>query len=163
MRLGAAKLKELGALMYQSHASYSKCGLGADATDRIVELVKEAGPRAHLYGAKITGGGCGGTVCILGRDSPRAQRSLERIIIRYAHEAQRFGVPSGQVPLIFSGSSMGAANFGALRVSFEDDVERGAATRLQARLRGNSARKLTGGKSTKRKGCLLYTSPSPRD
>ena len=33
----------LGELMYQSHASYSACGLGAAATDRLVELVRAAG------------------------------------------------------------------------------------------------------------------------
>lgn len=47
----------LGELMYQSHASYSACGLGSEGTDRLVELVKEAGPARGLHGAKITGGG----------------------------------------------------------------------------------------------------------
>ncbi len=53
----------------QSHASYSRCGLGSDGTDRIVALVKaeaEAaagrGERPALYGAKITGGGSGGAI-----------------------------------------------------------------------------------------------------
>ena len=35
---------QLGQLMYESHASYSACGLGSDGTDRLVELVREAGP-----------------------------------------------------------------------------------------------------------------------
>ncbi|HEY3595435.1 MAG TPA: hypothetical protein VGL13_16220, partial [Polyangiaceae bacterium] len=50
----------LGELMYQSHASYSTLGLGADETDRLVALVREAGIEQGLYGAKITGGGSGG-------------------------------------------------------------------------------------------------------
>ncbi len=51
----------------QSHAGYSRCGLGSDGTDRLVALVRQeqAMARLHqeppvLYGAKITGGGSGG-------------------------------------------------------------------------------------------------------
>ncbi|HYG79630.1 MAG TPA: galactokinase family protein, partial [Pyrinomonadaceae bacterium] len=33
----------LGELMYQSHASYGRCGLGSAGTDRLVELVRELG------------------------------------------------------------------------------------------------------------------------
>ncbi|MGH9886032.1 MAG: galactokinase, partial [bacterium] len=54
--------EEIGELMYGSHASYGACGLGSDATDRLVEMVREVGPRGELFGAKITGGGSGGTV-----------------------------------------------------------------------------------------------------
>eukprot|EP00958_Prasinococcus_capsulatus_P007434 scaffold695_cov384-Prasinococcus_capsulatus_cf.AAC.15 len=64
------QMKMLGELMYQSHVSYSMCGLGSDGTDRLVELVRRAsqkkkGPNEGLYAAKITGGGSGGTVCVL--------------------------------------------------------------------------------------------------
>jgi len=55
-------LKRMGELMYQSHESYSLCGLGSDRTNEIVDLVKNI---HGVYGAKITGGGNGGTVCIL--------------------------------------------------------------------------------------------------
>jgi hypothetical protein len=34
------QLETLGELMYQSHASYSRCGLGSEGTDRLVELVR---------------------------------------------------------------------------------------------------------------------------
>ena len=51
----------------QSHASYSRCGLGSHGTDRIVALVRAElaaavarGEEPALYGAKITGGGSGG-------------------------------------------------------------------------------------------------------
>ena len=63
----------LGELMYQSHASYSACELGSDGTDLLVELAREAGPEAGIYGAKITGGGSGGTVALLA-DSAAAPR-----------------------------------------------------------------------------------------
>ena len=60
-------LKMLGQWMYASHESYGKCGLGDPHTDVLVERVKEIGPSGGLYGARITGGGSGGTVCILAR------------------------------------------------------------------------------------------------
>src|SRR5688572_1922502 len=52
----------LGALMYESHAGYVACGLGSSGTDRLVELVRAEGSEAGLYGARVTGGGSGGTV-----------------------------------------------------------------------------------------------------
>jgi L-arabinokinase len=97
----------LGELMYQSHASYSACGLGAEGTDLLVKQVREAGPVRGLYGAKITGGGSGGTVAVLGRAD--AQATVMEIAERYAGE-------TGRVPQVFSGSSPGAAAFGHLRL-----------------------------------------------
>ena len=60
-------LQQLGQWMYAAHESYGKCGLGDANTDILVEKVKEMGLSAGLYGARITGGGSGGTVCILAR------------------------------------------------------------------------------------------------
>jgi galactokinase len=57
-------LGQLGQLMYASHQSYSACGLGHPQTDRLVDLVRQHAGQG-VYGAKITGGGSGGTVCIL--------------------------------------------------------------------------------------------------
>ncbi len=101
----AVRLELLGELMYQSHASYSACGLGCPGTDRLVELVRQAGPARGLYGAKITGGGSGGTVAVLGRRD--AGGAVQEIADRYASE-------TGHRPVIFSGSSDGAAAFGTL-------------------------------------------------
>ena len=98
----------LGELMYQSHASYSACGLGSDGTDRLVELVRAAGAVAGLYGARITGGGSGGTVAVLG--SHHARPSIEKLLAQYAQE-------TGHQPYIFQGSSPGAAAFGCLRLA----------------------------------------------
>jgi L-arabinokinase len=65
--LGAsARAEELGELMYESHESYGLCGLGSEGTDLLVRLAREAGPAEGVYGAKITGGGSGGTVAVLG-------------------------------------------------------------------------------------------------
>lgn len=97
----------MGELMYQSHVSYSNCGLGSVGTDRLVELVRGAGRAEGLYGAKITGGGGGGTVVVLAqRDTEEAIRSVART---YARE-------NGHIPHIFKGSSPGAAPFGVLRL-----------------------------------------------
>jgi L-arabinokinase len=98
-----AQLQSLGELMYESHASYSACGLGSEGTDELVRLVREAGPASGLYGAKITGGGSGGTVAVLGRRG--ADRSTLAVAERYAQR-------TGRQSVIFSGSSPGAARFG---------------------------------------------------
>ena len=74
---GFGDAEELGRLMYDSHSSYSQCGLGSDGTDRIVDLVRAAEPSRGLFGAKITGGGSGGTVAVLGRrDADKAVREI---------------------------------------------------------------------------------------
>jgi galactokinase len=97
----------LGALMYASHASYSACGLGADGTDRLVALARDAGVARGIYGAKITGGGSGGTVAVLAEagagDSVR-------------HLAQQYAAETGRDTYVFEGSSPGAARTGAIRL-----------------------------------------------
>lgn len=99
----AVDLNELGDLMYASHASYSNCGLGSDGTDQLVDLVKAAGADSGLLGAKITGGGSGGTVAILGKKGARSV--VDRVAEKY-HDL------TGRIPYIFSGSSPGAFQFG---------------------------------------------------
>ncbi|HEX8144619.1 MAG TPA: galactokinase family protein [Pyrinomonadaceae bacterium] len=106
--LSDERLALLGELMYQSHASYRACGLSVAGTDRLVELVREAGPAQGLYGAKITGGGSGGTVAVLGRRDARP--AVSGIAQRYARE-------TGQRSHIFAGSSPGSAEFGYLKLS----------------------------------------------
>lgn len=84
----------LGELMYQAHESYGACGLGANATDAIVAQVRALGPAHGLYGAKITGGGSGGTVAVLGRPE--------------AHEIVQALAHSHGTGMLFAGSSDGA-------------------------------------------------------
>ncbi len=97
----------LGELMCQSHESYSACGLGSPGTDLIVDLVRQEGPAGGLYGARITGGGSGGTVAILGnRDAFPAVAKI----------AGRYEQITGYRPYVFSGCSSGVANFGVLTV-----------------------------------------------
>jgi L-arabinokinase len=104
----AARAAELGELMYKSHKSYSACCLGSPGTDELVRLVREAGTGSGLYGAKITGGGSGGTVAVLGRRGARP--AVEAV-------AQEYERRNGHAPLIISGSSPGAAAFGHLLIS----------------------------------------------
>jgi galactokinase len=60
-----ATLEALGELLYQSHAGYSSIGLGCPETDAMVEAVRGVGPGRGLYGARVSGGGSGGTVVVL--------------------------------------------------------------------------------------------------
>lgn len=93
----------LGELMYQSHASYGACGLGCQPTDLLVELVRREGIDAGLLGGKITGGGSGGTVAVLGRRGSDA--AIQRILEAYQEQ-------TGIASYLFQGSSPGAAAFG---------------------------------------------------
>ena len=104
-RLGREEKVAMGKLMYASHASYSACGLGSQGTDLLVEMVKATGVEQGLYGAKITGGGSGGTVAVLGeRDAETAVKEV----------ANSYATLTGHQPYIFRGSSPGSAAFGHL-------------------------------------------------
>jgi L-arabinokinase len=94
----------LGELMYQSHNSYSTCGLGSDGTDELVRLVQQ---EDRLYGAKITGGGSGGTVAVLAHRS--AKPAIDRVVELYSQR-------TGHQPTIISGSSDGAGRFGIVKL-----------------------------------------------
>ncbi|MDG2448982.1 MAG: hypothetical protein P8M34_05075 [Saprospiraceae bacterium] len=61
-------LSQLGVWMMESHEGYRGCGLSCPEADYIVELVKSKVTQNIIYGARITGGGSGGTVCILTKD-----------------------------------------------------------------------------------------------
>ena len=97
----------LGALMYESHASYSACGLGSDGTDRLVSLARTAGAARGVYGAKITGGGSGGTVALLAEAS--AGDTVRAIAREYAGA-------TGRNAYVFEGTSPGSARVGAIRL-----------------------------------------------
>jgi L-arabinokinase len=98
-RIDEKTLNAMGELMYAAHDSYTACGLGSEATDALVKLVKEARPTSGLYGAKITGGGSGGTVAILG--CADAEQAVADVARRYAEH-------TGRETYIFRGSSPGA-------------------------------------------------------
>jgi len=62
-----------------------------------------------LFGAKITGGGAGGTVAILGRDTAEANAAVKEIFKKYHAK-------TGNEPYFFEGSSKGADAFGVVTI-----------------------------------------------
>ena len=99
---GEDQAQRLGELMYESHDSYSACGLGSDGTDALIALAGECRDDG-VFGAKITGGGGGGTVAVL------ARRGSAEVVRRIA---DRYRERTGYCPEIISGSSPGAGVFG---------------------------------------------------
>ena len=97
--------REMGALMFESHASYGACGLGSDGTDLLVALVREVGVERGLFGAKITGGGSGGTVAVFGTDD--AEAVVRGIAARYERE-------TGRSADVFARSGPGAEEVGVV-------------------------------------------------
>lgn len=102
----------LGELMYEAHQGYTECGLGSEATDLLVNLARAEGATHELYGAKITGGGAGGTVAILGTHSTESECAFQRVITRFREK-------TGRVPFIFEGSSTGADRFGIVELDVD--------------------------------------------
>ncbi|KAG6474260.1 hypothetical protein ZIOFF_068185 [Zingiber officinale] len=116
------QLCSLGELMYQCHYSYNECGLGSDGTDRLVNLVQEMqhsksyqDGSASLFGAKITGGGSGGSVCVIGRNCIQSTEEIQKI-------QQRYKSATGYLPYVFEGSSPGAGKFGYLRIRMRQSL-----------------------------------------
>ncbi|MFZ9682521.1 MAG: hypothetical protein ACO3DQ_04870 [Cephaloticoccus sp.] len=76
-------LAALGELLYQSHAGYSSIRLGCPETDEMVAGVRRLGPGKGFFGARVSGGGSGGTVVVLlRRDALPALRQLARRLRR---------------------------------------------------------------------------------
>ena len=69
--------KLMGSFMDESNMSYSACGLGSEKTEELVQMAYLARNKG-VYGAKITGGGSGGTVAILciGEKGKQAVRDI---------------------------------------------------------------------------------------
>lgn len=89
----------LGECLYQSHASYSRCGLGSPGTDELIDRSRALGVSKGVYGARITGGGSGGTVALL------AAAEAEPLVRTLAEAYRR---ANGMGGYLFEGSSPGA-------------------------------------------------------
>ena len=108
---GEKSLVTAGECMYGAHQSYrDNCHLSTDEVDFLVESVRQRGVKAGLYGAKITGGGTGGTVAVFGKKEA-LKKHIPEIAIEYS---RRVGI----VPDIFEGTSPGAMEFGARNYKF---------------------------------------------
>jgi galactokinase len=102
-------LVQAGELMYASHWSYGqRCGLGSVETDLLVGSIRRCGGR-EIYGAKISGRGCGGIVTVLMRASETAYKALEGAIQAYQGE-------SGHRTRLIKGSSSGVMITGVERI-----------------------------------------------
>ena len=100
-----------GECMYGAHESYAKnCNLSVPEVDFLVEAVRKRGPKNGLYGAKITGGGTGGTVAVFGE--------IAALKEHIPHIATEYSRRVGAMPDIFEGTSPGAIQFGAKRYTF---------------------------------------------
>jgi L-arabinokinase len=98
-------LDKAGHLMYGSHVAYTRDALlGAEEADLLVDLVRRH-ERGGLYGAKITGGGLGGTVAVLANVSAQADEAIGEIARIYRER-------TGKVAEVFWGSSPGAWEVG---------------------------------------------------
>jgi L-arabinokinase len=82
-------LDKAGHLMYASHLSCTNdAQLGAPECDLLVDLVRQH-ERDELYGARITGGGGGGTIAILANLSQRSDQAIQKISNEYAKRTGR--------------------------------------------------------------------------
>ena len=101
----AEALVHAGELMYASHWSHSqRCGIGGVEADQLVSAIRAHGPRAGLFGAKVTAGGEGGELVVLMRDDPTAHAAL-------ADAIARMEATSKQIINTFRGPMSGAEFF----------------------------------------------------
>ena len=97
-------LRKAGNLMYESNASYRDlAGLGSPEVDGLVSIAQKIGEQGGIYGAKITGGGGGGTVALLCHGS--IENSLTQVLAAYK---LAWGI-DGE---LIRGNAAGASEFG---------------------------------------------------
>ena len=102
-------LLEAGELMFASHWSYGqRCGLGSIETDRLVNLLRQRGAGAGLFGAKISGCGAGGMVTVLLSDTETAHNAVRGA-------AEEYALATGRTARIVLGTSDGALVHGVRR------------------------------------------------
>jgi galactokinase len=108
---GEEPLIAAGEAMYGAHESYrTNCHLSVEEVDFLVDAVRRRGAKRGLYGAKITGGGTGGTVAVFGK-MEALQEQVPKIAVEYSRRI-------GMLPDVFDGTSPGAFEFGARRFCF---------------------------------------------
>ncbi len=101
-------IRQAGLLMNESHHSYGdNARQGHELTDRLADMLAEAGPGQGIFGQRITGGGCGGTLAVLMRDEPACHERIAQIRQRYERE-------TGRRTQLFTGSTAGAAAHGVI-------------------------------------------------
>ena len=107
-------LKEAGNLMYESNASYRDlAGLGSPEVDGLVNIAQKIGEQGGIYGAKITGGGGGGTVALLCHGN--VENSLTQVLAAYK---LAWGI-DGE---LIRGNAAGAFEFGHILWELKESV-----------------------------------------
>lgn len=107
-------LSEAGNLMYESNASYRDlAGLGSPEVDGLVNIARKIGEQGGIYGAKITGGGGGGTVALLCHGS--VENSLTQVLAAYK---LAWGI-EGE---LIRGNAAGAFEFGHILWELKESV-----------------------------------------
>lgn len=102
-------LIKAGKLMYASNWSYKhNVNLGSPNIDILVESIRKIGIEGGFYGAKITGGGGGGTVAVLARKN--VSDSIKQVLDTYSEAT---GISAG----LFTGSSPGTMRFGCINLA----------------------------------------------
>jgi len=106
----AQALLDAQAQMFASHWSYGqRCGLGSIETDLLVNLIRHHGTNADLFGAKISGHGCGGMVTVLMKPTNEVLAALDRAMNDYAEQ-------TGIQPTLMSESTPGAMVSGGQQI-----------------------------------------------
>ncbi len=91
------EMDKAGHLMYASHHAYvNDAGLGHEGCDLLVSLVR-AREKSGLYGARMTGRGCGGTIAVLAERSSAAMAAIEQILVEYQ---RRTGNQAARIPML---------------------------------------------------------------
>jgi L-arabinokinase len=85
---------EIGRIQMQSHDAYRECGLGSAVCDELVAMAARLG----FPGVKMTGGGAGGVVAVLGYDEQ--EPALQQLIREFAERR-------GAEPRVFRDSADG--------------------------------------------------------
>jgi len=82
-------LIQAGELMYSSHWSYGqRCALGSAEADFVVSHLRRLGPQSGIFGAKMSGIGCGGVVVVFARSKEKSEAAIESTL--QLHE-KKFG------------------------------------------------------------------------
>lgn len=94
---------QAGELMYASHWSHSqRCGIGGVEPDQLVTSIRKHGPKAGLFGAKVTAGGEGGEMVVLMRDTEQAHAALADAVAQAEAAANK--------PILMLRGSLGGAD-----------------------------------------------------
>lgn len=85
-----ALLTAAGEILDASHWSYGqRCGMGGLASDLLVNLIRRHAGGTEIYGSKVCGHGCGGTVAVLMKPTDAAQAALDRALDEYSSKTRR--------------------------------------------------------------------------